>query len=210
MWALLDERIMGWLGESTSPSYLYPLKRDPPQFKQTSVKKIVPLFENWREKADIMTTHLFVVSTAIWKQYFPGAPVRRVAPHDAFHLSISADSPPHPHSSCSHMCAVCRPPLELCDMKVGWKVHRLTMMQWSNLTKCGLCLHLVFPAVHTLLPSVLQHLHSRGVEALILILEKVLNCRYDLIIGPILLPSNMFFHVGEQKIDGAKSGEYGG
>ena len=39
-----------------------------------------------------------------------------------------------------------------------------------------------------------------------LILTKVLNFRYDLIIG---LPSQVFFHVGEQKIDGAKSGEYG-
>ena len=32
-----------------------------------------------------------------------------------------------------------------------------------------------------------------GIEALILILERVLNCRYDLIIGPILLPSQEFF-----------------
>ena len=55
------------------------------------------------------------------------------------------------------------------------------MMQWSNLTKCGLFLNIVSPAVQTLLPSVLQHLHSHGKEALILILEKVLNCRYDLI-----------------------------
>ena len=32
--------------------------------------------------------------------------------------------------------------------------------------------------VYTLLPSVLQHLDSRrGIEAIILILEKVLNCR---------------------------------
>ena len=31
--------------------------------------------------------------------------------------------------------------------------------------------------VHTLLPSVLQHLDSRGIEALILILKKILNCR---------------------------------
>ena len=70
--------------------------------------------------------------------------------------------------------------------------------------------HLVSPAVHTLLPSVLQRLDSCCTEALILILGKVLNCRYDLIIGPILLPIQMFFHVGEQKVDGAKSGEYGG
>ena len=47
-------------------------------------------------------------------------------------------------------------------------------------------------------------------EALILILEKVLHCRYDLIIGPILLPSQVFFSCWETEIDGAKSGEYGG
>ena len=70
------------------------------------------------------------------------------------------------------------------------------MMQWSNLTKCGLFFKIVSPAVHTVLPSVLQHLDSHGIEALILILEKVLN----LIISPILLPSQVFFHVGEQKI----------
>ena len=52
---------------------------------------------------------------------------------------------------------------------------------------------IVFPAVHTLLPSVLQCLDSCGIEALILILEKVLNCRYDLMIGPTLLPSQVFF-----------------
>ena len=74
------------------------------------------------------------------------------------------------------------------------------MMQWSNLTKCGLFFNIVSSAVHTLLPSVLQRLDSCGIEALILILEKVLNCRYDLIIGSILLPSQVFFHVGEQKI----------
>ena len=55
---------------------------------------------------------------------------------------------------------------------------------------------------HTgLLPLVLQHLNSHGIEALIRILEKVLNCRYmyDLIISPILLPSQLFVHVWEQK-----------
>ena len=83
-------------------------------------------------------------------------------------------------------------------------------MQWSNLTKCGLYIYtnIVSPAAHTLLPLVLQCLDSRGIEALIIILEKVLICRYDLIIGPILLPSQVLFHVGEQKI--VKSGEYGG
>ena len=37
-----------------------------------------------------------------------------------------------------------------------------------------------------------QRLDSRGI-ALILILEKVLNCRYDLIIGPLLLISQVIF-----------------
>ena len=60
--------------------------------------------------------------------------------------------------------------------------------------------YLFLPVVRTLLPSVLQCLDSHGIEAFILILEKVLNCRYDLIIGLILLPSRVFFHVGEQKI----------
>ena len=55
-------------------------------------------------------------------------------------------------------------------------------MQWSNLTKCGLFFNIVSPAVHTLLPSVLQCLDSHGIEALILIFDKVLNCRYDLIV----------------------------
>ena len=50
------------------------------------------------------------------------------------------------------------------------------------------------PAVHTLLPSVLQRLDSRGIlDDLILIFEKVLNCRCDLISGPILIPSQVFF-----------------
>ena len=86
------------------------------------------------------------------------------------------------------------------------------MMQWSNLIKYGIFVNIVSPAVHTLLPSVLQHLDSCGIEALILILEKVLNCRYNLIIGPILLPSQVgFFILGNRKeSDGAKSGEYGG
>ena len=56
----------------------------------------------------------------------------------------------------------------------------------------------------------LQCLDSHGIETLILILENVLSCRYDLIIGLILLLRQVgFFHVGEQKIDGAKSGVYG-
>ena len=40
----------------------------------------------------------------------------------------------------------------------GLKVHKLTMMQWSNLTKCGLFFNIVSLVIHTLLPSVLQHL----------------------------------------------------
>ena len=63
---------------------------------------------------------------------------------------------------------------KLC-MWVGWKVCRLTMMQWSNLSKCGLFLNIVSPAGHTLLPLVLQCLDSCGIEA-IMILKKVLNC----------------------------------
>ena len=69
--------------------------------------------------------------------------------------------------------------LGLQSTRVGWKVHRLTMMQWSNLTKCGLYVNIVSPVVHTLLPSVLQRLDSCGIKI-------VLNCRYDLIVGPII------------------------
>ena len=72
------------------------------------------------------------------------------------------------------------------------------MMPWSNLTKSGLFFNIVSPAFHTLPPSVLQRLDSRVIETLILILEKVLNCR--IMTGPILLPIQMVFHVGEQKI----------
>ena len=49
------------------------------------------------------------------------------------------------------------------------------MMQWSNLTKCSLFLNIVSPAVHILLPLMLQHLNSCGIEALILILGKSLQ-----------------------------------
>ena len=49
------------------------------------------------------------------------------------------------------------------------------------------------------------------VEAFILILGKVLSCRFDLITGQKMLPSQVVFsHVGEQKIGSSKSGEYGG
>ena len=61
-------------------------------------------------------------------------------------------------------------------------------MQLLNLTKFCLFFNIVSPVVHTLLPLVLQRLNSCGIETLILILKNVLNCRYDLIIGPILLP----------------------
>ena len=37
-------------------------------------------------------------------------------------------------------------------------------MQWSNLTKCGLFFNIVSPAVHTLLPLVLELLDFRGVD----------------------------------------------
>ena len=61
------------------------------------------------------------------------------------------------------------------------------------MTKCELFLNILSPAVHTLLPLVLQRLDYHGIEALILILVKVLKSRYDLIIHAILLPSQVFF-----------------
>ena len=85
------------------------------------------------------------------------------------------------------------------------------MMQWSNLTKCGLFFNIVFPAVYTLLPLVLQRLDSCGIEALILILEKVLNCRYDVIIGhsdTASQPSDISCWGTENSLS-AKLGEYG-
>ena len=42
------------------------------------------------------------------------------------------------------------------------------MMQWLNLTKCGLFFNIVSPAVHTLRPSVLQRLKSRGLIIIII------------------------------------------
>ena len=61
---------------------------------------------------------------------------------------------------------------------------------WPNMV---LFFNIVSLAVHTLLPSAWQRLDSRGVQDLILILKKVVNCRYmyDLIIGPKLLPSQI-------------------
>ena len=78
----------------------------------------------------------------------------------------------------------------------------MTMRQWSNLTKCGyLSTQSPLRSTH-FFHRLLQHLDSHGTEDLILILEKVLNCRYDLI-GPIILLLSqfiVFLHVGEQKI----------
>ena len=69
-----------------------------------------------------------------------------------------------------------------CTM-VGWKVHRLTMIQWLNLTKCGLFFKIhVSSAVHTY--------SSIGVA------EKVLKMTSSSI--PILIPSQVFFHLGKQ------------
>ena len=64
--------------------------------------------------------------------------------------------------------------------RVGWKVHRLTMMQWSNFTKCGTFVNILTPSPHTSSIGVAA-LEFPRYKALILILEKVLNCRYDLI-----------------------------
>ena len=70
-----------------------------------------------------------------------------------------------------------------------WFITYHAIRGWAEMFKgpnVVLFLKIVSTAVHTLLPSVLQHLDSRGIEALI---------------GPIQLPSQMFFvHVGEQKI----------
>ena len=82
-----------------------------------------------------------------------------------FYHTVYSCIPCHKHAMVISTC-------DLGSTRVGWKVHRLTMMQWLNLTKCGLFLNIVSPAVHTLLPSVLQRLESRGIEALILILGK--------------------------------------
>ena len=62
--------------------------------------------------------------------------------------------------------------------------------------------HLVSNAVHTLLPLVLQRLDSHGYRSSHPDPQKINSSTADdLIIGPILLPSQVFFHVGEQKID---------
>ena len=67
--------------------------------------------------------------------------------------------------------------------------------------KSCLFFNIVSPAVHTLLPSVLQRLNSSGIEAPILILTKNSStAEYDPIIHLILLPSQVPFYVGEQNI----------
>ena len=91
--------------------------------------------------------------------------------------------------------------------RVGWIVHRLTMMQWSNLTKCGLFFNIIDPfCPHTSSIGVAA-LEFPRYKALILILKKVLNCRYDLISGPILLPSVVFSFGGTENIQTAPNHE---
>ena len=72
------------------------------------------------------------------------------------------------------------------------------MLQWSNLTKCGLFfnVHVVSPAVHTLLTFILQRLigfpwyrNSHPDPQ-----KNISNAdNYDLIMDPILLPSQVYF-----------------
>lgn len=69
------------------------------------------------------------------------------------------------------------------------------MKQCLNLTKCGSFYDIVSPVVHAFLPLVLQSLDSCGIEALALMLKEVLNSRYEMIIGLIVLHSQVFFHV---------------
>ena len=66
-------------------------------------------------------------------------------------------------------------------------------MQWLNFYQMWFIFQHSLPcglAAHILHPSVLQHLDSSGIEALVPILEKLLN----VIIGPMLLLSQVFFH----------------
>ena len=83
------------------------------------------------------------------------------------------------------------------NTRVGWKVHRLIMMQWSM---WFIFQRIVSPAVHTLLPLVLQAL---GFPCMYICIyrsshpqwssKKPNNYSYNLIIGPILLSSQVFF-----------------
>ena len=86
------------------------------------------------------------------------------------------------------------------------------MMQWSNLTKCGLFFNIVSPVVHTLFPLVLQRLESCCIGGLILILEKSPQHTADMISSSVqnCFPAKCFFILGNRKYsDGAKSWEYG-
>ena len=67
------------------------------------------------------------------------------------------------------------------------------MKQWLNLSKCSLLFNIVSPVINALLPSVLQRFDSHGIEALILILEKVLNCWCDLLSVWYCFPAKCFF-----------------
>ena len=49
--------------------------------------------------------------------------------------------------------------------RVGWKVHRLTMMHWSNLTKCGLFFTSNLPCFPHFSSIGVAALDSRGIEA---------------------------------------------
>ena len=70
------------------------------------------------------------------------------------------------------------------------------MPHWWNIC---LFFNVVFPKFHTFLPVVLQCFDPIGIKTFILISKKVLNSWYDLIISPISLASQMFFHIWEQK-----------
>ena len=70
------------------------------------------------------------------------------------------------------------------------------MMQWSNWTKLWFLFQQSLPCMrstHFFHRCCSTWIHVVYIEALILILEKVLNCRYDLIIDLILLPSQVLF-----------------
>ena len=71
-------------------------------------------------------------------------------------------------------------------------------MQWSHLTNCNFSIYTSTP-VYTLLPSVSQCLDSCG-KALILILEKVLNCRQFMTISSVRCcsPAKWFFMLGNR------------
>ena len=66
--------------------------------------------------------------------------------------------------------------------------------------QCGLFVNIVSPGVHTLLPSVLQRLDSRGIEKLILILKKFSTADRTSSYVRYCFPDKSFFHVWGQKI----------